>query len=158
MILTNPDDWVDLYNAIKEESANSEEQHVFIYASSSDADAVCALRILERLFKNDMISHGWLPVQRYTEIESDFAASYGGGEGAMRTAILINCGAAEDVGELLGLAQRPNVRVVVIDAHRPIAHRNNARSSAVALFLDETEGTPLASIPPGDDSDEEEEE
>lgn len=47
MIITNHEQWVDLYNAIKEESARSEEKHVFIYASSADVDAVCTLRILE---------------------------------------------------------------------------------------------------------------
>lgn len=30
----------------------------------------------QRLFKNDMIPHGWLPVSRYKEIEEDFDACY----------------------------------------------------------------------------------
>lgn len=47
MIVTTPDEWVALYNAIKEESSCSEEKHVFIYASAADADSVAALRILE---------------------------------------------------------------------------------------------------------------
>lgn len=47
MIINQPDQWVDLYKAIKEESSRSDEKHVFIYASAADADSVCALRILE---------------------------------------------------------------------------------------------------------------
>ena len=44
---------------------------------------------------------------------------------AMRTAILLNCGAAEDVRALLELESRPNVRVIIVDSHRPICHTAN---------------------------------
>ena len=68
----------------------------------------------------------------------------------VRTAILINCGAAEDVRSLLGLLDRPNVRVVIVDSHRPICHLNNVDSpeDCVAVLLDESEGTAKADIPP----------
>lgn len=71
----------------------------------------------------------------------------------MRTAILINCGAAEDVRALLGLHDRPNVRVVILDSHRPICHLNNVDDVAdcVAVLLDEAEGTDKADIPCADD-------
>uniref|UniRef100_A0A1D2AER3 Cell division control protein 45-like protein n=1 Tax=Auxenochlorella protothecoides TaxID=3075 RepID=A0A1D2AER3_AUXPR len=157
MIVTTPDEWVALYNAIKEESSCSEEKHVFIYASAADADSVAALRILERLFKNDMIPHGWLPVSRYKEIEEDFDACYQPDEEAMRTAILINCGAAEDVRSFLNLQNRPNVRVVIVDSHRPICHANNIDSpeDCVAVLLDESEGLDKAEIPPASIDDHE---
>lgn len=47
MILTTQEQWVDLYNAIRNDSCSSDERHVFIYASSKEADSVAALRILE---------------------------------------------------------------------------------------------------------------
>ena len=47
MIITTSEEWTNLYRSILEESTRSDEKHVFIYASSSDADSVCALRILE---------------------------------------------------------------------------------------------------------------
>ena len=47
MILTDSQQWVQLYETIKEESRKSEEKHVHIYVSAADADSVCALRILE---------------------------------------------------------------------------------------------------------------
>ncbi len=78
----------------------------------------CAACILQGLFKIDRIPHGWMAVSRYDEIEEDFKKYYAEGEQALRTAILINCGAAEDVRALLHLEQRENVRVVIIDAHR----------------------------------------
>jgi hypothetical protein len=47
MIVTTDDQWTGVYTAIREESRKSDEKHIFIYASASDADSVCALRILE---------------------------------------------------------------------------------------------------------------
>ena len=47
MIITTSDEWTALYNSIKQDSTRSDEKHVFIYACASDADSVCALRILE---------------------------------------------------------------------------------------------------------------
>ncbi|GAB4814948.1 hypothetical protein N2152v2_001994 [Parachlorella kessleri] len=150
MILTNQDDWVALYNSIKEESRRSEEKFVFIYASAQDCDSLCALRILERLFMNDRVPHGSLAVTRYDEISADFFRYYKPEETAMRTAVLINCGAAEDVRQLLELDQRPNVRVVIVDSHRPICHTANLEAPAdcVHVLLDEGEGSAKGDIPP----------
>jgi hypothetical protein len=69
---------------------------------------------------------------------------------AMRTAILINCGAAEDVRQLLELDRRPNVRIVIIDSHRPICHTANLEdpTDAVTVLLDESEGRAKLDIPP----------
>ncbi|PSC71473.1 cell division control 45-like protein [Micractinium conductrix] len=155
MIITTSDEWTALYNSIKQDSTRSDEKHVFIYACASDADSVCALRILERLFKNDRIPHGWMAVSRYEEIEQDFKQTYQEGEEALRTAILINCGAAEDVRQLLHLEQRSNVRVIIIDSHRPICHLNNLDSEEdnIIVFLDEMEGTAKDDIPPWDDAE-----
>lgn len=156
MIITTSDEWTNLYRSIREESTRSDEKHVFIYACASDADSVCALRILERLLKNDRVPHGWMAVSRYEEIERDFKQYYQEGEQALRTAILVNCGAAEDVRELLHLGQRMNVRVVIIDSHRPICHLNNLDSEedSIIVFLDESEGTLKADIPSWQDVEE----
>ncbi|EFN58772.1 hypothetical protein CHLNCDRAFT_50260 [Chlorella variabilis] len=162
MIITTSDEWTALYRSICEDSKRSDDKHVFIYACSSDADSVCALRILEGIFKCDRVTHGWMAVSRYDEIEEDFKRYYTEGESALRTTILINCGAAEDVRALLHLDQRENVRVVIIDSHRPICHLNNLDSEedGIIVFLDETEGTSKADLPPfeypeGSDSDDE---
>lgn len=163
MIVTSHSEWVAVYNAIKEESRQSDEKHVFIYASASDVDSVAALRILERLLRHDMIPHGWLAVSRYQEVIDDFNKYYEEGDDNMRTAILINCGAAEDVRSLLNLYERANVRVVIIDSHRPICHMNNVDMATdnVVVFLDESEGCLKSDIPPamkqrGEDSDDDE--
>lgn len=155
MIITTHEEWTNLFNSIKAESSSSDEKHVFIYACATDADSVCALRILERLFKNERIPHGWMAVSRYEEIEADFKKYYEEGSTSLRTAILINCGAAEDVRELLHLESRTNVRVIIVDSHRPICHLNNLDSEEdnVIVFLDEDEGASKADIPPWEDAE-----
>ncbi len=47
MILTEQKDWVELFEALKEETRKSSEKHVNIYVSATDTDSVCSLRILE---------------------------------------------------------------------------------------------------------------
>jgi hypothetical protein len=47
MILTDQQEWVDLFDALKSETRKSSEKHVNIYVSASDTDSVCSLRILE---------------------------------------------------------------------------------------------------------------
>ena len=96
--------------------------HACMHATPPPPPLPCPLPLLlQRLFKNDRIPHGWMAVSRYEEIEADFQQSYQEGETALRTAILINCGAAEDVRALLHLEQRMNVRVVIVDSHRRVA-------------------------------------
>lgn len=52
--------------------------------------------------------------------------------------------------ELLELDARPNVRVIIIDSHRPVCHTANVDdgSDAVQVLLDEAEGCSKADIPP----------
>merc|ERR1711903_434088 len=53
-------------------------------------------------------------------------ARCGLGGSAVRSVVLINCGATEDVARMLGLG--PNARAFVFDSHRPM-HLNNADSA-----------------------------
>jgi cell division control protein 45 len=159
MILTDAQQWVDLYEGIKEETRRSAERHVHIYVSAADADSVAALRILESLLRNDLVPYGWTAVSRYQEVIDDFAATYEEGDDVTRFVILINCGASEDVAALLGLGARPHVCVVVVDAHRPIMHLANEAATAgsqLYVLLDEGEGTARADVPPAETDDDEE--
>lgn len=95
-----------------------------------------------------MIPHGWTAVSRYGEIADDFMSSYDEGDELMRFVILINCGASEDMRSLLGLNERPNVCLVIIDSHRPIMHAFNDDSPDVFVLLNaESEDLHLDDIP-----------
>lgn len=49
--------------------------------------------------------------------------------------VLINCGGTEDVVDLLGLADVPSVRVLVVDSRRPLHHHNIANENKQVLVL-----------------------
>ena len=46
-MLTGPEDFRELWEAIKHEMACSEEQKVTIFVSTQDCDSVCAIRMLQ---------------------------------------------------------------------------------------------------------------
>lgn len=46
-MLTGPEDFRELWEAIKHEMACSEEQKVTIFVSTQDCDSVCAIRIMQ---------------------------------------------------------------------------------------------------------------
>lgn len=156
MILTEADQWVNLFDALKTETRKSAEKHVHIYASASDADSICSLRILESMLQTEMIPHGWLPVSRYQEIIDDFVKAYDEEDQIIRYLILVNCGASEDISGVLELSKRPNVCVIIFDSHRPVMHLANDKDpqSQVYVILDaEAEHISLDDIPFAYDSD-----
>ena len=46
-MLNGPDDFREVWEAIKHEMASSEEQKVTIFVSTQDCDSVCAVRMLQ---------------------------------------------------------------------------------------------------------------
>lgn len=94
-----------------------------------EPDALCACRILTRLFKHDYIPHKIQPVAGYTDLEKagrelvvPMMESQGGSGGVV---VCLGVGGAVDLGPLLGLdpenGESPysGVEVWVVDAHRP---------------------------------------
>ncbi|KAL3155459.1 hypothetical protein ABBQ38_011015 [Trebouxia sp. C0009 RCD-2024] len=75
----------------------------------------------------------------------------------LQTLILINCGATEDVAKLLDITS--NIRVIVIDSHRPFHHNLNDENTNFMAFCNPADGT-CDDVPEADmssDSEEEEE-
>lgn len=119
---------------------------------------------MQSLLKNDLVDYFWSAVSRYQEVIEDFKTMYQEDDPVTRFVILINCGATQDIDELLSLAQRPNVCVVVIDSSRPIMHLyndENPNSNLFALLDEQSEGLRRDDIPlaydDGSDSEGEEE-
>jgi cell division control protein 45 len=95
-------------------------------------------------------------VSRYQEVIDDFVSAYDEDDPVTRFVILINCGASEDVGALLGLAARPHVCVVVLDSHRPVMHLANDADPASQVFVlvdSDAEGLGTDDIPQAGDDD-----
>lgn len=58
----------------------------------------------------------------------------------LQSLILINCGATEDVAKLLDLQE--NVKVIVIDSHRPFHHNlNDPDNKTILAFCNPADGT-----------------
>lgn len=99
--------------------------HVLVFVACGSADSVAALRILERLLAADGVPYAVHPVAGPADLQRT-AERCGLGGSAVRSVVLINCGATEDVARMLGLG--PNARAFVFDSHRPM-HLNNADSA-----------------------------
>ena len=131
------------------------------------------MRILERLLELDSVRHSRFAISGYDELQkySDKWQEEEGDE--PRAVVLINCGGGEDVRGLFGLDSLPSTRVFIMDAHRPLHHRNlDQNESQVLVFQDKDEDGGNDEIPglseddrssedddddDEDDSDEEEE-
>ena len=96
-----------------------------------EPDALCACRILTRLFKHDYIPHKIQPVAGYAdlarvgrELVAPMAVSRGGAGGVV---VCLGVGGMSDLGTVLGLESEEEddegafggVEVWVVDAHRP---------------------------------------
>ena len=57
----------------------------------------------------------------------------------LQTLILINCGATEDIAKLLDITS--NIRVIVIDSHRPFHHNLNDGNTNFMAFCNPADGT-----------------
>ncbi|PKS08819.1 hypothetical protein jhhlp_003428 [Lomentospora prolificans] len=92
-----------------------------------EPDALCACRILTRLFKHDYIQHKIQPIAGYSDLErageklvQPMMESRGGSGGVV---VCLGVGGMTDLASLLGLEQEDGVfsgvEVWLLDAHRP---------------------------------------
>ncbi|KXT05674.1 hypothetical protein AC578_5647 [Pseudocercospora eumusae] len=107
-----------------------------VILTSLSVDSICALRILESLFKRDYIAYQSIPVSGYAELQEHGAANarrlsrQHGGEGGV--IICLGLGGAVALEDMLALdgsgdpdaLQDHGVEVWVIDSHRPLNLEN----------------------------------
>ncbi|OQR98084.1 cell division control protein 45 [Achlya hypogyna] len=98
-----------------------------------DADSIAAVSILTAVLQADMIAYSLVPVAGNQQLaDMTFSSD-------IRSIFLINCGAMIDIFSTLQL-QGQNIKVYVVDSHRPI-HLANVydRHGTVFLFDDEAQ-------------------
>ena len=128
------------YNALREDASSRHAGGVSIFASDGDCDSICAMRILERLLELDSVRHSRFAVSGYEDLQKYSDGWQEAGADEPRAVVLINCGGGEDVRGLFGLDNLPATRVFIVDAHRPLHHRNLDESEAqVLVFQDKDE-------------------
>ena len=83
-----------------------------------------------------------LPTNHITDLPSCFSCTQ-----ELRTIFLVNCGATEDVRKLCDLEDNLNIRIIVIDSHRPIWHGHKNEADHTLVFLDADDPVPDRDIP-----------
>ncbi|PNH02035.1 Cell division control protein 45 [Tetrabaena socialis] len=150
--------FVQVYQAMKKDSSGSEDKSVLVFAASSDIDSVCASQQLlelwfiiltvvslpQNLLNRENIHFTVIPVQSYEEVRGHCEPLIEAEE--VKTLILINCGATDDVRSLCQLPC--NIRIVIIDNHRPVWHgHNNEEDNDTLVLVDDDDPVPKSSVP-----------
>ena len=209
-MLIGPDQYVTVYQSIKEEFYSSQERKALVFVATDSCDSVCATktlqvgfilprtstccvtftrqvynvsRYLQSILHRDSVPFALYPVTRYSEVQELCNAIFTGAEVTqlpiyaiaahafsslhsqcnsyafqchsnsmanstkrtvldlqeLQTLILINCGATEDLSEFLGLST--NIKIIVIDSHRPIHHNLNGEDNHLLVFCNPADGT-----------------
>ena len=107
-----------------------------------DVDALCAIKILQYLFKCDQILYTLVPVQGRSDLIRHFHDNV---EQNLRYVILINCGATVDLVQDLGLDEEDesgeekfkDITIFVADSHRPIHVTNVYNAGQIKLLMKE---------------------
>ncbi|KXZ52102.1 hypothetical protein GPECTOR_10g1125 [Gonium pectorale] len=134
----------EVYQAVKKDSQGSEDQGILCFAACTEADSVCASQLLLNLFGREGLHFTLIPVNCYEEVREHCAPLVDSEE--VKTVLLINCGATEDVRALCNLPN--NVRIVILDSHRPVWHgHNNEQDMDTLVIVAADDPVPKASVP-----------
>jgi len=98
---------------------------------AQDCDSLCACRILTSLLRRDDVLHSIVPVSGYQELQHTFK-EYVDDQEEIRSIFLINCGAIVDLTEAFG-ELREEVKIYLIDNHRPMRYENARHDQIVAI-------------------------
>ncbi|KAK9843661.1 hypothetical protein WJX81_001467 [Elliptochloris bilobata] len=135
-MITSVDDYQQLHEVIAADLQTSECKNVLVFVSGADIDAVAAARTLKDVFENTGAHFSVFPVVNYAQVKVHCESLVDGEE--YQNIFFLNCGAREDLPELLGLTD--NVRAIVIDSHRPL-HHNMAAWENIIFIADSADTT-----------------
>lgn len=112
------------YTRLRESAAASSSTPLLIFPSASDADSLCALKIVTHVLSSDSLRYSVYPISSFNEV-LEFPNLNLQSPGKPVSILLINWGCHRDLRRLLNLS--PESRVFVIDSHRPV-HLHNLSS------------------------------
>eukprot|EP00898_Chlorokybus_atmophyticus_P007466 jgi/Chlat1/7720/Chrsp66S07318 len=132
------------YKRIREQARQATASTVLVFVSTADCDSICALKILTTLFKQDSVPYSVLPVCGY-EALTKHAAKTTNDDGQAIIVVMINCGGAEPVRNILQCG--PSTTVYIIDSHRPLNHSNiNSNNKQVVVLCTDDDRQKLAEL------------
>ncbi|WOL16167.1 hypothetical protein Cni_G24949 [Canna indica] len=124
------------YGRLRDAVLASSSSPLLVFPSASDADSLCALKIVTHVLSSDSIRDSIHPVSSFGEINK-FAGDELHSDQSL-TLLLINWGCHRDIRRFLNLG--PKVHVFVIDSHRPIhLHNLSEQNKHVVLYTQEDE-------------------
>jgi hypothetical protein len=120
----------EYYDAYRQLQQLSFRASVLVFASTRDADAVCAVKILTSLLKLDSVPFSVVPVTDFEHLQAQAKAHLEAAEGdepEPRAIVMIGCGATESTSDVrpppLDHVSRPISR----DAREGLRHGSNTR-------------------------------
>ncbi|PKA48893.1 hypothetical protein AXF42_Ash016409 [Apostasia shenzhenica] len=120
------------YAVLRDAASASSSSPLLIFPSASDADSLCALKIIIHVLSSDSLRYSVYPVSSFNDIEK-FAGLNLHNSNESISLLLINWGCHRDLRRLLKL--RPGVRLFVIDSHRPIHLHNLSKQNDQVIIL-----------------------
>ncbi|XP_020101370.1 cell division control protein 45 homolog [Ananas comosus] len=126
------------YSRLRDAASASSSSPLLIFPSASDADSLCALKILTHVLSSDSIRYSVYPVSSFTEIDKLISLNLRSSDQTL-SLLLLNWGCHRDLRRLLNLGSE--TRVFVIDSHRPIHLHNLSENNnrVVVLYTQEDE-------------------
>ncbi|KAA8495457.1 Cell division control protein 45-like [Porphyridium purpureum] len=147
-MLVRPEAFGELWQQLKLGCARAHQKGVPIFVACAEVDAVAASKIVSAMLRAEAMEHTLVPVADYDELRVAFRNALDAAETASSSsissaeskylAVLIGCGAAANLDELLleGSPDQARVAMLVIDPRRPV-HLANIDSAQIHL-LDDT--------------------
>lgn len=133
------------YTRLRESVSASSVSPLLIFPSTSDADSLCALKIIFHILESDSVRYACYPVSSFEEIHKYAGPELSPLSNEPISILLVNWGCQRDLRRLLNLG--PGARVFVVDSHRPI-HLNNLskqNESVIVLYtVDDEQQADLA--------------
>ncbi|KAL8191878.1 hypothetical protein R6Q57_028609 [Mikania cordata] len=122
------------YGKLRESAlASASTTPLLIFPSTSDADSLCALKIICYVLESDSVRYACYPVSSFKEIHKYAGPGLSSSDDDPITILLINWGCHRDLRKILEIG--PLARVFVVDSHRPIhLHNLNQQNDRVVVL------------------------
>ncbi|XP_008807350.2 cell division control protein 45 homolog [Phoenix dactylifera] len=126
------------YSRLHDAASASSSFPLLIFPSASDADSLCALKIVAHVLSSDSIRYSVYPVSSFGDIEKLAGLNLRSSHQPI-SLLLINWGCHRDLRRILNPG--PDARVFVIDSHRPVHLHNLSEQNdrVVVLYTREDE-------------------
>ncbi|PKU77191.1 cell division control protein 45 homolog [Dendrobium catenatum] len=126
------------YSLLRDAASASSSSPLLIFPSASDVDSLCTLKIITHILSSDSLRYSVYPVSSFNDIEKFPGLNLHSSRERV-SLLLINWGCHRDLHRLLNLSSE--VRVFVIDSHRPIHLHNLSKQNdqIIVLYTEEDE-------------------